>query len=227
MSEQQFTWQEKYDHFYTDGIYIAPRRRNWRENPPQSWCEIARVFKRYRAKNVLDIGCGNCAFQQWAEMQGFTCDGLEITREAFSRFWPMRSARGKPYRGEVQDMLHVERYPGGDPTMLSDGAYDAVRCMDILEHLPPDVEEARRAIAECARVCRKIAVFWSHTKIRSVEHPKYGNAHTLHLNDEQWFDLYAERFTLTEKMKCEGRKTIWFGTPKTSVREDLKALGYL
>lgn len=189
----------KYDAFYRDGIYGPATRRDWRRDPPKSWTVILNEVKSLGCSTILDVGCGNCTFIRWMQINGYTCDGIEISQEGINRFWP-EDARGKAIVGDVRNMDDVE-----------DNSYDFVRCFDILEHLPADVTHAERALSEIERVARVGVALWSHHTYPSSIHPDYGPAHTLILPQSEWQKLYKKHFDLYRHVACEGSKVVTFG----------------
>ncbi len=91
---------------------------------------------------LLDFGCGTGALISALRARGLDASGLELDQPQ------MRDAT----RPEVR--AHVTYYSGALPAPFADGAFRAVTCCEVLEHIP-DYEQA---VAELARLARERAL---------------------------------------------------------------------
>jgi SAM-dependent methyltransferase len=92
----------------------------WREDLPSGGC-------------LLDVGCGSQPYKQSVERAGLRYVGID---------WPesIHCAQSSVIEWDLTKT----------PWPFPDGAFDAILCTEVIEHLP----NPRRAMEECARVCR-------------------------------------------------------------------------
>jgi 2-polyprenyl-6-hydroxyphenyl methylase/3-demethylubiquinone-9 3-methyltransferase len=115
---------------------------------------------------VLDLGCGAGFLANYLAARGHRVTGLDTSAEALA------VARRHDATGRVEYLV-------GDACALpfSDGSFDAVCAMDLLEHVTaPD-----RVIAEAARVLRPGGLWFFHTFNRTWQ------AHLIVIKGVEWF----------------------------------------
>ena len=101
----------------------------------------ARQFLDWRGARVADIGCGNGAYTEVIARDAASVIGIDLQRP-FLAAYRQRSAASGP--GATVAQSAAERLP------LRDGAFDAVFCIETLEH----VADETQALAELRRILR-------------------------------------------------------------------------
>jgi SAM-dependent methyltransferase len=80
-----------------------------------------------RGERVLDLGCGNGVFSGWLRESGCRVVGADFS------FAALRRARGLQ---ELSACCELPRLP------FRDASFDRVVCIEVLEHLSPEAEQA-------------------------------------------------------------------------------------
>jgi len=110
------------------------QRRSWERS-------LARWLPAQKDAAILDVGCGDGEFLAFLRERGyFRLWGMDSSAEQVDRCL----ARGMDFV-RCHDALSIASLPGPE------GGWDAVFCLDLLEHLPPDrtvdfLEQARRRL---------------------------------------------------------------------------------
>ncbi len=93
-----------------------------------TWTVIVDRLRAYRCEAILDVGCGPGQFAALVEDCGFrSYTGLDFSSVAVE----MAQARTRRSRFRVGDVRKPDTYEGLD--------YDAVICMEVLEHIEEDL----------------------------------------------------------------------------------------
>ncbi len=87
-------------------------------------------ISQYAQGALLDVGCGDMPYREFAQAYVERYDSLDIERRA----------SGVTYLGDAEDMR-----------MVPDSAYDTAMCLSVLEHLP----NPRQALSEMNRVLKE------------------------------------------------------------------------
>ncbi len=162
----------------------------WRNNPGQRknvQQEVAEALRHWGCRDVLDAGCGRgdlAAYITNRRFRVFACDVVNSRRYIQCH----NDYTNNPIIFYQCDLMEMP---------FSDDQFDAVVCVDVIEHLYPDDVDA--AIAEMLRVAPKLylraACYPSH-------HGEFRDLHrTLEL-PEQWNDRLLKLATI-EEMRIE------------------------
>jgi 2-polyprenyl-6-hydroxyphenyl methylase / 3-demethylubiquinone-9 3-methyltransferase len=97
---------------------------------------------RLGGKNILDVGCGGGLLSEGMAERGATVTGIDLSDKALSvaRLHLLESGRNVDYRKISAEELAAEQ----------PAAYDAVTCMEMLEHVPNPAS----TIAACAALVK-------------------------------------------------------------------------
>ncbi|OGG04318.1 hypothetical protein A2Z33_04185 [Candidatus Gottesmanbacteria bacterium RBG_16_52_11] len=120
-------------------------------------------------QSLLDVGCGDGEFVSLLRGSGLAAWGIDTSRYMLSR----SPARIRPYvrTGNIMSMD------------VADRSYDAVSCIDVLEHIPE--KNIDRAIAECARVARW-SIFFDITTLEDRAFVHADPTHVTKLHAQDW-----------------------------------------
>ncbi|MBX3018415.1 MAG: bifunctional 2-polyprenyl-6-hydroxyphenol methylase/3-demethylubiquinol 3-O-methyltransferase UbiG [Bdellovibrionaceae bacterium] len=118
-----------------------------------------------RRHEVLDIGCGAGFLLKSLLDAGHTVTGLDASGASLEVAGRLTAGRARLVEGDAY------RLP------FSDASFDAVTCMDFLEH----VSEPAKVVAEAARVLKPGGVFFYHTFNRNPV------AHLIVIKGVEWF----------------------------------------
>lgn len=91
---------------------------------------------------LLDFGCGAGSLVAALRAQGIDASGIELDQA------PMRDA------ARPDAKAHITYYSGAFPAPFADGAFRAVTCCEVLEHIP----DYERAVDELARLTQERAL---------------------------------------------------------------------
>jgi 2-polyprenyl-6-hydroxyphenyl methylase/3-demethylubiquinone-9 3-methyltransferase len=100
----------------------------------------------WESKAVLDLGCAGGFLAEALDDRGARVTGIDPAREAIAAARQHAEAGGRDIRYDVGV---------GEDLPYDDGAFDAVACVDVLEH----VRDLDRCIAEVARVLKPGGLF--------------------------------------------------------------------
>jgi len=111
---------------------------------------LVRALAPRRGQRLLDVACGLGRVSAPLALSGATVVGVD------NAFLMARAAREKTVRAAKLERVkvkaaYVQGFSGALP--FADGAFDAVLCLGLLEHLPAWLQGA--TLAECLRVVRK------------------------------------------------------------------------
>jgi len=109
----------------------------------------------WQGKAVLDLGCAGGFMAEALEDRGATVTGIDPADQAVDAARAHASANG---RGITYDIGVGEALP------YADAAFDAVVCVDVLEH----VQDLAQVLAETARVLRPGGLFLFDTINRNI-----------------------------------------------------------
>lgn len=113
--------------------------------------EVANILKTAGARKVLDFGCGPGSFLSILanEVPGIDAVGVDIASPQIE-FAAKNIAAKHPGNIRFQ-LLDAERLP------YPDGSFDAVTCIEVIEHIHPFL--AAKILAEARRVLKPDGVF--------------------------------------------------------------------
>jgi len=158
-----------YDDLYTDETYNLPN--TFRINKVYEW------VKNY--KSILDVGCGQGNYLKHMDDKGLNVSGIELSQEACSKL--------KGYKVVNIDLLHYK------------GKYDALYCMDVLEHIEPtEIDDNLKNLASIA----------PHALLGIANHSDVCRGVELHLiqeNAEWWWELLSKYYKKVELSWIEDR----------------------
>jgi SAM-dependent methyltransferase len=106
------------------------------------WWRWVKIIRKYKSSGfLLDVGCGEGYFLQYAERY-FKTYGIDISE------YGIREARQRAIKSKL--------YVGGvAPLYYDDKSFDIVTCFDVLEHL----KNPEAALQECKRVLNRGGLF--------------------------------------------------------------------
>jgi cyclopropane fatty-acyl-phospholipid synthase-like methyltransferase len=141
----------QYGHF-ADNAYAAVRREAFGEDVGQNGWTTAEEQDRVAAwlgvgpgARVLDVACGaGGPARRLARMTGCEVLGIDIHEEGIARARELAAQEG------LADRVAFELMDASRPLPLPDASFDAVVCIDAINHLP----DRPRALAEWARVLK-------------------------------------------------------------------------
>jgi len=114
-------------------------------NPPR--LDYVRTRQPLRDARVLDVGCGGGLLSEALAGEGAEVTAIDLAPELIkvARLHRLESLQAQPalsidYRVQAVESLAAER----------PGYYDAVTCMELLEHVP----DPRAVVADCARLLK-------------------------------------------------------------------------
>lgn len=162
----------------------------WRNNPGRRknvQNEVVEVLRNWVCRHVLDAGCGRCDLAAYLAARRFVVTGCDVVDPRL-------------YVQQHNDFLNNPmKFFQCDLTEMpfSDDQFDAVVCVDVIEHLYP--EDVDTALSEMLRVAPKLylraACYPSH-------HGEFRELHrTLEL-PEQWNERLNKLATI-EEMRIE------------------------
>jgi len=111
---------------------------------------FVRALKPKRGLRVLDLACGLGRVSAPLALTGATVIGVD-NAFAMVKQAARKTAQAARAEGVKTRVGYAQGYAGLLP--FADGAFDAVLCLGLLEHLPAWLQE--RTLAECLRVLRK------------------------------------------------------------------------
>jgi len=100
----------------------------------------------WRGKAVLDLGCAGGFMSEALAGRGAQVTGIDPAEHAIAAARAHAAAQGHPIAYDIG---------AGEALPYDDAAFDAVICVDVLEH----VQDLSRVLAESARVLRPEGVF--------------------------------------------------------------------
>jgi 2-polyprenyl-6-hydroxyphenyl methylase/3-demethylubiquinone-9 3-methyltransferase len=112
-------------------------------------------FVDWQGKEVLDLGCAGGFLAEALDDRGARVTGIDPARDAIAAARAHAEAGGRTIRYDVGV---------GEALPYEDGAFDAVACVDVLEH----VADLRRVLREVARVLRPGGRFFYDTINRNA-----------------------------------------------------------
>jgi 2-polyprenyl-3-methyl-5-hydroxy-6-metoxy-1,4-benzoquinol methylase len=144
-------YDANYGNFQTD-LYEAIRREAFGDDIGQnSWLTADELsgfltwLDLTPGKTLLDVGCGaGGPAMRIAATTGCSVAGVDIHEQAVRTARALAGQRGLSGRAEFQVVDAGERLP------FSDSAFDAITCIDAINHLP----DRRRVMAEWARLLK-------------------------------------------------------------------------
>jgi 2-polyprenyl-6-hydroxyphenyl methylase/3-demethylubiquinone-9 3-methyltransferase len=109
---------------------------------------ITTHLKKQKASTVLDVGCGGGFLSNALAKENFSVTGIDLSAPSLEVARAFDHTQSVQYvRGNAYDLP------------FSESTFDAVTCMDFLEHI--DCPE--QVIRECARVLKPGGLFFFHT----------------------------------------------------------------
>jgi SAM-dependent methyltransferase len=115
------TWGETYyDEYYGDGAPYPPVHRDL----------LVSLLREAGARRVLDAGAGPASFLRDLDPDEFERHGFDLTPEMVAEAQRVLGGRGEVWQGSVLDR---GSYRGGP--------YDAVVCVGVMPHVPPETDE--------------------------------------------------------------------------------------
>ena len=130
------------DHWWSDDIRwvrtlknLVPGRLGWMDRQID-----------WRGKAVLDLGCAGGFMAEALDDRGASVTGIDPAEAAIAAARAHARARDRAIAYDIGV---------GEALPLGDGRFDAVVCVDVLEH----VQDLNRVLAEVARVLRPGGVF--------------------------------------------------------------------
>jgi 2-polyprenyl-3-methyl-5-hydroxy-6-metoxy-1,4-benzoquinol methylase len=144
-------YDANYENFQTE-LYEQIRREAFTEDIGQnSWHTADEQERRLRwlelspGKTLLDVACGaGGPALRMAAMTGCSVVGIDVHRQAVSTARSLAAQRGLSRRAEFQVADAAEPLP------FSDAAFDAITCIDAINHL----SDRRQVIAEWTRLLK-------------------------------------------------------------------------
>ena len=141
----------QYGHF-ADDAYAAVRREAFGEDIGQNGWTTAEEQDRFAAwlgvgpgARVLDVACGaGGPARRLAQRTGCEVLGIDIHEQGIARARELAAQEG------VADRATFEPMDANRPLLLPDASFDAVVCIDAINHLP----DRSRTLAEWARVLK-------------------------------------------------------------------------
>lgn len=125
-----------------DFIFIEGKFK-WHE-PSENIIKIIEIFKKRKARKILDLGCGAGRHIVYLSRQGFDIYGLDISEEALrhAQFWLKKEClRGYLIKSDMKMM----------PFLTS--SFDAVISVNVIYHTVLD--EMKKTIYEIYRILKK------------------------------------------------------------------------
>lgn len=116
---------------------------NW---SPEEKAYFLDFISAKKGEHVLDLGCGNGVFSQWLNEIGCQVHGLDFSFKA------LKQARGFQSVSVQGDVAHLP---------FQSEIFDRVVFIEVLEHVPPNVEQA--VLAEIRRVLKPDGELVLHT----------------------------------------------------------------
>ncbi len=137
---------------FDDAIYQEVRRETWGEDIGQNgWITAAEqdrfidLLSLTRGRRFLDVACGSGGpTLRIVERTRATAVGMDIHADGIAAGRRQAAAR------RLADLASFEVVDAGSPLRFVDGSFDAVMCIDAINHLP----DRPRVLAEWARVLR-------------------------------------------------------------------------
>ena len=148
------------------------------------WWRWVRIIRRYKPSGrLLDVGCGEGYFLQYAEKY-YDTYGSDLSE------YCIREAKQRTDRTRlsVGSVMHID---------YEDESFDMVTCFDVLEHL----EDPDAAIQECRRVLKRGGVFVARVPNTSSPGCKWkkedwfgynDKTHISLLSNEEWFEVFRK-----------------------------------
>ena len=132
---------------FWDRAWKAPDPRRLAEaaaGPDPEGELLVACLKARGAQRVCDAGCGCGRRSLLLAANGFALSGFDLSGEAVALTKSLLAEQGFP----AGDFRRADLLASG----FADGAFDAVVCRDVLDHLP--LREARAALEELLRILR-------------------------------------------------------------------------
>jgi ubiquinone/menaquinone biosynthesis C-methylase UbiE len=140
-----------YGHF-TKQVYAEVRRETWGEDIGQNSWLTAEELRRFaewlqlqQAARVLEVACGSGGpALRLAELTGCEIVGIDIHEDGIRQAKAMARSRG------LEQRAHFERLDANEPLPFADQSFDALLCIDAINHFP----DRAQVLAEWRRVLR-------------------------------------------------------------------------
>jgi ubiquinone/menaquinone biosynthesis C-methylase UbiE len=166
------TWEQ-----YYSSLKHLPKRL---EKPVPFLAEALSVFKQFKVKNVLDLGCGAGRNSIYLAKKGFDVVGIDVSKSALKL---------------ANKWAEKERLPNAMFTLgtmvnipFDDCHFDAVVSISVIHHgLRKDIMET---INEVHRVLGEKGVFIAN--IASVKDPRYGEGKKVEENTFRILEAFEE-----------------------------------
>lgn len=113
--------------FYTNAKDVGSEERHqkinsFRTSHPANECP---QLKQGQGLKLLDLGCGNGAFVEFAEKRGFECYGLDIDQTSIKGA-RSRNLNAQFENGFISDLEHFSHFPK---------KYDIITMFEVFEHI--------------------------------------------------------------------------------------------
>ena len=157
--EQQAAGRPEVDHYsasyghFTEQVYAEVRRQTWGEDIGQNSWLTAEELRRFaewlqlpQGARVLEAACGGSGGPalRLAELTGCEIVGIDIHKDGIRQAQAMARARG------LEQRARFERLDANEPLPFADQSFDALLCIDAINHFP----DRAQVLAEWRRVLR-------------------------------------------------------------------------
>jgi len=105
---------------------------------------IVKIFKKYKIKRVLDLGCGSGKHTIYLAEQEFEVYGIDISTEGLKK--TEQRLRGKNLKANLRAGSIYEKFP------YEENFFDAIICIRTINHAR--IKSIRRAIKEIKRTLK-------------------------------------------------------------------------
>ena len=148
------------------------------------WWRWVRIIRRYKPSgHLLDVGCGEGYFLQYAEKY-YDTYGSDVSE------YCIREAKQRTDRTRlsVGSVMHID---------YEDESFDMITCFDVLEHL----DDPDAAVRECQRVLKRRGMFVARVPNTSSIGCKWkkeewfgykDKTHVSLLSNEEWFEVFRK-----------------------------------
>jgi|SRR3989344_1194077 len=171
-----------------DGVYKDKFMTIW--SPPETVVQFAARFLKkrltvdkyeefFKAKRILDLGCGNAATVGFFARQGYEVKGLDLSPSAIymgKQYLAKEGLKAELTSGDISDLPYKNNF------------FDVAICYGVLDHMEP--KRAKMAVAEAHRVLRKNGLFFMSligTESDIYEHGKEVEKNTFILQGD-WYE---------------------------------------